>query len=550
MTDESGGHLGEKRVVAGRTAVASSQHPAVTDAMIDVVRGGGNVVDAAVAGALVHATVQQEMTNHSGTISLLYYDAKTGQTHELNSMGTVVAELPPLRRVPSPRGDLSLPGHEPFAVIPGFMPGLKALFERFGSQQWENLCQPAIHWAEEGHVVNSLEHRVLASEVDLFLYTPSGRAHFTPDGHLPQVGDRWPKPELARTLKKLAKEGPDHFISGEWARHFVDRAQQLGWPIELHHMSATPPRWGHGVRYLHRGHEIVQLSPPESQAVTCSMALGILEELDFPSIGHWSNSPEAFYLLAHTLRRVAFETGYINDPGIFGDPTRILMSNDYHKMLAAILRDSMPKVDLTNHIKMTAGSAKLLAAGSTPAQPPGSCEISLVDSQGNWLQMMNTLQTGGIPGEVIDGVPMTGSHSVTNMSSWISGWFAEGSRMRSPMGNTFVMKDGKPWLSLGTPGLVWDTVVQVLLNILDYEMDPYAADDAPRLLALTDDYQVSVESRLSAETVDGIAGLGLLVNPLQGYDWHMGTFQMSWRDADGLLHGATGPRRLGKAAAI
>jgi gamma-glutamyltranspeptidase/glutathione hydrolase len=550
MTDESGGQLGAKPAVSGRGAVASSQHPLVTDAMIEVIRGGGNAADAAVAGALVHGTVQQEMTNHTGTISLLYYHAATGEIHELNSMGTAVAELPPVRRVPAPRGDLSAPGHEPFAVIPGFMPGLKALHDRFGTQQWEDLCQPAIHWAVEGHEVNSLEHRVLAQEVDLFLYTPSGRAHFTPDGHLPQVGERWPKPELAKTLKKLAVEGPDYFVTGEWARHFVDRANQLGWPIELRHMTATPPRWGHGVRYSHRGHEIVQLSPPESQAVTCAMVLGILEELDFPAIGHWSTSPEAFYLLAHALRRAAFETGYINDPTIFGDPTAVLMSRDYHQLLAAILRDSMPKVDLTNHVKVTAGSGKLLAAGSTPSQPPGSCELSVVDTHGNWLQMMNTLQTGGIPGEVIDGVPMTGSHSVTNMSSWISGWFAAGSRMRAPMGNTFVLKDGKPWLSLGTPGLLWDTVVQVLLNILDYGMDPSVADDVPRLLALTDDYQVSVESRLSAEMIDGITRLGLLVNPLQGYDWHMGTFQMSWQDADGLLHGVTGPRRIGKATAI
>lgn len=550
MTDESGGRVGPKRAVAGRTAVASSQHPLVTDTMIDVIRSGGNAADAGIAGALVHATVQQEMTNHAGTISLLYFDAKSGEVHELNSWGTVVAELPALRRVPGPHGELCMPGNEPFAVIPGFMPGMKALYDRFGSQSWSELCQPAIHCAEEGYIVNSLEHRALASEVGIYMYTPSGRAHFTRDGHLPQVGDRWAKPELAKTLSKLAKNGPDHFITGEWAQHFVQRAAQVGWPIELRHMSANPPRWGKGVRYEHRGFEIVQLSAPESQAVTCAMVLGILNELDLPAIGHWSESPEAFYLLAHALRRAAFETGYINDPKIFGDASETLMSHDYHKMLASILRNSMPKVDLTNHVKMSAGSERLLAAGSTPSQPSGSCEVSIVDAQGNWLQMMNTLQSGGIPGEVIDGVPMLGSHCVTNMRSWISGWFADGSRMRGPMGNTFVLKDGKPWLSLGTPGSVWDTVVQVLMNILDYGMDPYQADDAPRLLAMTDDYQVPVESRLSEEMIDGIAGLGLLADPLQGYDWHLGSFQMSWRDDDGLLHGSCGPRRIGKATAI
>ena len=166
------------------------------------------------------------------------------------------------------------------------------------------------------------------------------------------------------------------------------------------------------------------------------------------------------------------------------------------------------------------------------------------------MQMMNTLQSGGIPGEVVDGVPMVGSHCKADMSSWLGGWFVEGGRMRGPMGNTFVLKDGKPWLSLGTPGTLWATVVQVLANILDYGMDPVQAIDAPRLLELGDDYQVQVESRLSTRVVGELAAMGILVDPLEAYNWHLGSFQMSWRGSDGALHGATDPRRAGKAAAI
>src|SRR5205823_4931826 len=132
-------------------------------------------VDAAIAGCLVQATVQQEMTNHAGTVTFLYWDAASGRTHELNSWGTIVPGLAPFRPIPLEKSVFS--SSAPFALIPGFMPGLKAMYERFGSRPWSGLCEPAIRWAEEGHEVNSFEHRVMAGHVDLILHTESGRAH-------------------------------------------------------------------------------------------------------------------------------------------------------------------------------------------------------------------------------------------------------------------------------------------------------------------------------------------------------------------------------------
>jgi gamma-glutamyltranspeptidase/glutathione hydrolase len=492
------------------------------------------------------------MTNHTGTVSFLFWEEKTGKSHYLNSMGTIVPDLPPFRRVPPGNGMYAPAGGQgPLAVIPGFMPGMKAMYERFGTKPWEYLCQAAIHWAEEGHEVDSFEHLVMAQTVDFYLYTESGREHFTPNGYLPQVGDRWPKPVLAQTLKNLAKEGPDYFITGEWAEHFVKRANDLGWKIELKHMAAIPPRWDDGLRWQHRAYEVLQPSPPERQGVFCALVLGILRELDVTAYGHYSDSPEALYFMAHALRRAAFETGFLNDPETWEAPTETLMSPEYHHVLADILRRSTPKVDLTKHVELSAPPGSLAAAGvRTPKEPAGSCELSLVDPQGNWVQMMNTLQSGGIPGEVVDGVPMVGSHAASSMSAGIAGFFSGGGRMRSVMSNTIVLKDGRPWLSLGSPGNVHCTVPQVLSNALDYGMDPYEAEDKPRMLPMEDDYKVSVESRIAPSVVEGLASKGVLVHPLPRYDYHMGSYQMSWRDQDGVLHGSAGPRRAGKADAF
>jgi gamma-glutamyltranspeptidase/glutathione hydrolase len=122
--------------------------------------------------------------------------------------------------------------------------------------------------------------------------------------------------------------------------------------------------------------------------------------------------------------------------------------------------------------------------------------------------------------------------------------------MRSVIGNTMVLREGKPWLSLGTPGNVHCTVPQVLANILDYGMDPYTAIDQPRMLPLEDDYTLPIESRLPSKVVAELAALGIRVKPLPEYDYHMGSFQMSWRDADGRLHATADPRRAGCAAAL
>jgi gamma-glutamyltranspeptidase/glutathione hydrolase len=521
--------------------------------MLDVMRKGGKAVDAAVAGCLVQATVQMEMTNHTGSVDFIYWEAKTGKAHELNSTGTLVPGLAPFRPLPANLGVL-IPSQPPCACIPGFMPGLKAIHERFATRPWAELCEPAIRWAEEGHPVSSFEFGVLQEELPGNTYFPAGRELFTPEGFTPQVGDAFKNPRLAATLKRLAKEGPDHFITGEWAKRFVDEGNRLGWPVKMEHMTAVPPRWGAPLRHAYKGHEILQLSPPERQGVFTAFVLGVLELLNLKSLGHYAESAESLYYFAHVLRWAELELGYLQDPKTFDVPTDVWLSKDHQSHVAEILRRSRPKVDLMEHVTVTSGKPAMAAAGlptagaNKPPIPQGSCELSIVDADGNWVQMMNTLQSGGIPGAVVDGVPMVGSHAQTDLRSAIAGWFAGGGRIRCVIGNTIVLKDGKPWLSLGTPGNVHVTIPQVLSNILDYGMDPYDASVVPRMLALRDDYVLEIESRIPPNVVAGLARMGIAVKPLPSYDYHMGSFQMCWRDEKtGLLCSSSDPRRAGKA---
>ena len=204
--------------------------------------------------------------------------------------------------------------------------------------------------------------------------------------------------------------------------------------------------------------KLLQFGPPQRQAIFTAYVLNVLNFLNIKSLGHYTKSAETLYYFSHAMRRAQFELGMLHDPKNFDVPVDVWMSKDFHRMAAEILKRSMPKIDLTEHVKVTSGNPALIAAGiptgkpDKRATPIGSCELSIVDPQGNWVQMMNTLQSGGIPGAVVDGVIMVGSHAQTSMDAPIAGWFSGGSRMRSVYGSTIVLKDGRPILSMGTPG--------------------------------------------------------------------------------------------------
>lgn len=549
---------GPKEVVRAKRAVASSQSPIVTQTMLDTLRAGGNAVDACIAGCITQATVQPEMTNHTGTVSALVFEAKTGKVHYLNSMGTLHPTLPPFRTYPPGVGGVA--AGSPMACLPGFMPGMKALHERFGTKPWRTLVEPAIPWAEDGFPVDEFQRAILDFELEGNTFFPAMRALYTPNGFTPSVGEKLRNPALARTLRNLADQGPDYFMTGPWAQHFVALANQLGWKISLEDLSANPPRWTDPIRFKHKGWEIAQPAPPERQGLYCCLVLGMLRHLEVSKLGHYTESAESLWYMSHALRRAAFELGHLHDPQYFEAPLDVWMSEDYIASLAAILKRSRPKAgtDLTAHVQLTTIPGYLQAFGwmsdaSAPPnkQPSGSCEIVCVDAQGNWVQMMNTLQSGGIPGFVVDGVPMVGSHAQFGMDATIMGWLGiPGSRMRCVMSNTMVLKDGRPWLSMGSPGNVYCTVPQMLSNVLDYTFDPYEAAVLPRMLPMTDDYAIGIETRIPERVVRDLAKLGGRVRPRPPYDVAMGSYQQAWRDESGKLNASTDPRRAGQAGGL
>jgi gamma-glutamyltranspeptidase/glutathione hydrolase len=552
---------GPKTPALGKDCVASSDNIIVTEAMIRILELGGGAVDAAIAGCLVQAVVEPYMTNHTGTVTMLCWNAKDGDCHQLDSCGTLPAGMAPFKPVPPIGSGYGF--FPPSACMPGFMPGLKAMHERFGTLPWSQLCEDAVRWAESGHEVTSFEYGVNLWGEEFTTYTVSGRAFYKPTGRFDMVGETFRSPELAETMRQVSAHGPDYMIEGPWADRFVALANRIGWKISKAQMTETPPRWIEPVRAKIGGYEIVGLAPPQRQGLHSIMVLGILEALN---VGQWApQSAERYLLMAHTLRWVERDLGYVNDPEHFNVPVETMLDPAYHAHIARLIGGSLPKVDLTQHVKLTspdmapkgavpmvhAGIASASHAQTQQSQPAGSCELSVVDRDGNWVQMMNTLQSGGIPGHVIDGVPMVGTHATFGWpGAPLDAKLTPGYRMRTIMGNTMVLKDGQPVLALGTPGRP-NGVAQVLANFIFHGLSPVESVDEPRILPLSEDGVLIIEDRVLPETLTRLNALGLPARVTPAWDWHMGSFQVCWRDTpDGPLNAYADPRRCGVAAGL
>jgi gamma-glutamyltranspeptidase len=254
--------------------------------------------------------------------------------------------------------------------------------------------------------------------------------------------------------------------------------------------------------------------------------------------------------MAWMLRRARTDLSEVNrDPLSYKVPSEVYLSKDYQRLVAKILQESKPRIDLTKDLELKTSKAAVKSSGLEPTmEVEDSCHNVVVDPEGNWVSMLHNSHGGGIPGLVVDGVKLGGmsNHAVCS---------GPGRRRRSAICPVMVLNDdNEPWMSLGTPGIPSLSTSIVLTNIFEFGMDPNNAASAPRFWGLKDEvkkgliYTVDVENRISDNAVSELAKLGVQINPLGPYRWNMGSFQIVWKDIKtGMLKGTSDPRRLGHA---
>jgi gamma-glutamyltranspeptidase/glutathione hydrolase len=524
-------------------AMVVSAHPLASQAGVDILKQGGNAIDAAVAVAFALEVVLPDAGNiggggfivhrtASGEVSALDYReaAPAAATHDtfVDSAGN-----------PTKKSEV---GHLA-AGVPGSVAGLYEAWKKYGSLPWATVIAPAIRLAQ-GHVIDSARSRDIRSDRDLLAQFPASRAQFLVHDSAPAPGTMWRQPDLARTLQLISDSGPDVFYRGQIADLIVAEMQRGGGLITKDDLRNYRAKWRTPIRLSYRGHTIYSMPPPSSGGVTMGEILNILEGYDtLPAFG----TTAYVHLVTEAMRRAFIDRNrWLGDPDFVSMPLDRLLSKSY----AATLRSQIDLQHATPTPPQSAGSG---------GEPLETTHYSIVDAKGNAASVTTTLNGGFGSGVTVTGAGFLLNNEMDdfatapgkpNMYGLVQGEanaVAGNKRMLSAMTPSIVLDSaGNLQMVVGTPGgpTIITSVAQVILNVLDQNMSLPDAVAAPRIhhQALPDQTYFE-HGGLSDATVRALEAMGHKMEERRG---HSGIIAAIQKTAGGWV-GVADPRYAGGA---
>jgi gamma-glutamyltranspeptidase/glutathione hydrolase len=537
---------GAKTVAKASEAMASSSHPRVTRAILDVLHEGGNAVDALLTAIPLQHVVEPQMSTLAGGMGGLIYWADSGELIYLDAELDHTLDAPVAPSMARP-DEIEITSGKRIGV-PGVVPGMAAAAKRYGTRPWNDYFGPAIEAASGGFTMYSFLYGEMYDAFERIGAHTASREKWMPDGFVLPVGDTVRQPKLARTLTRLANEGPEYFTEGEWAEHFVDEVNRTGGQITLAELSAYEARWVPPLQFDYMGHQLFGAPPASTAGVLNGMIFNILEQSDLEAMGHYTTNPESLFLIRRAYEQAQlFTTSFIGDPNTLEIPVETLLSKEFGRQLATIIDNSRPRVDLRKP-DAAAGAPSIRNSEDPGAYQPhiytDTNHLVIVDKDGNWVSMTHTVygDTFGT-GLSVDGVGVNSGNTFPGVG------VGDGRRVITPFPALMAVDDnGEPWLALGSPGLSSRAVALTLINLLGYGMQAYAAVDAPRFQGYGRYDKLHIESRISEDVLDGLEAMGVQIELSAPYNWHMGSIQLISRDLrSGELTGVADPRRAGHA---
>ncbi len=473
----------EPAVEARNGMVVSSQHLA-SQAGADILKAGGNAVDAAVAVGYAQAVVNPCCGNIGGGGFMTLHLAD-GKNIFINFRETAPASASAdmyLDKDGNLIKDASLYGYLA-AGVPGTVKGLDYALEKYGTMKREQVMAPAIKLARDGFILTRADTDVLDTTTARFKQDPeAARIFLKPDGSAFQPGDRLIQTDLANTLERIAKEGPPAFYEGDIPQ-IVEKASQAGGgkltakDFADYTISEVAP-----ITCTYRGYEFISAPPPSSGGVTICQTLNILEGYDLKAMGF--NSADYIHTLTEAMRHSYMDRNtFLGDPAFVNNPTEKLTSKAY----AEELRKEI--------IPGKATPSAQVQPGTGPHEKPETTHYSVVDNKGNAVSTTYTIngRFGAVvipPGtgfflndEMDDFTTKIGEKNMYGLVQGERNAIAPGKRPLSSMSPTIVTKDGKIFLVLGSPGgsRIISITLQTALNIIDHGMAPQEAVNAPRI---------------------------------------------------------------------
>ncbi|HEX4951828.1 MAG TPA: gamma-glutamyltransferase, partial [Thermoanaerobaculia bacterium] len=461
------GFAGRSEVIA-RHGMAATSQPLATQAALDVLKAGGNAVDAAIAANAMLALTEPTGCGLGGDLFAMVWDPATGKLHGLNASGRspkslTLAEL-------KAKGLTKMPSHGPLPVtVPGAVDGWYELHARFGKLPMEQVLAPAIRYAREGFPLSELIAYYWGRSVPLLGKYPGFEATYMPGGKAPRKGEIFKNPDLARSLELLAKEGRDAFYRGEIARAIEKAVVGQGGYLKVEDLAAHRSEWVEPIGSSYRGYEVWQL-PPNTQGLATLQILNLLEGFDVAAMGF--GSPEHVHAFVEA-KKIAFEdrARWYADPAWAQLPVAGLASKEY-----AAKRRS--EIDPRR-------AARRVDAGNPALDQGDTIYLTVADSERRMVSLIQSNYRGMGSGMAPPGLGFM-LQNRGEMFSLVEGHancYAPGKRPFQTIIPAFLTKDGKPVAAFGVMGgdMQPQGHVQIVVNLVDFGMNLQEAGDAPRI---------------------------------------------------------------------
>ena len=538
--------------VVGRHGMVASADPLASLAGVEILLQGGNAVDAAVATALAIGVVEPNASGLGGEGYMVIYLADRGEAIAIDFRAAApgAATWDAFENGPPSTGWGAV-------AVPGNVAGLALALERYGTMTWEQVSRPAIRLAEEGFIVTETLEGIILDTYETLLKDPELSSIYLKDGLPPMAGERLRNPNLAKTLRILAEQGPRAFYEGELAEKIVAAVRAGGGLLSLEDMKNYTAIEREPARGFYRGYEILGAPPPVGGGVGVINALQQLEHFDL-SAGE-PVSARTIHLITQAVRRAHLDhLEYVADPAYWDVPVKGLTSREYAAMRAAEIDEfqagPLPKPGNPWEFEFEEEPVPTGAYVIEHYQSPSTTHISVVDKYGNAVALTQTLSSFFGAGVAVPDTGIILNNQMQNFNApGHPNELVPGKRPRTIIAPTIVLKDGKPFLVVGSPGAarIIYAMVHILTNIIDFGMGIQEAIDAPRTYSYATSNRTEIESRIPESVREELRAMGYTRIDVRGdYDLYFGGAQAILIDPEtGEMRGAADPRRAGGVVA-
>jgi gamma-glutamyltranspeptidase / glutathione hydrolase len=496
------------RPAVGTNGMVSSAHPLATRAGLEVLEGGGNAFDAAVAVAASLGVVEPYMNGIGGYGAMVVYDAEGDRVRSLSAATRAPGSLDPGVFRPTTPGYEANRNGAPAISTPGAVNDWEALWEEYGQLRWERLLEPAIRHAEEGFVLDGENAGWISSEFSSF---PAHAQEIYGDGGVPlAAGQRLVQEDLGRSLRRISDQGADAIYGGPLGEAMASEAQQNGGFLTADDLRANDPVWRDPISIDYRGNRVVTAPPPTTSWNTLTR-LGVMGQLDPASLGH--NTPAYLQAYAAVTEQAYYERSqYAADPTVARTPLDRLLSQDYFRQQAAAVEGSASPAPPSASLAASAASPEVASVADLDGEQGHTTHFVVADRDGNVVSMTQTL--GDIFGSRVmpEGTGIWLNNSITYSDFEPAGnpLDAFPGRYRLPgISPTIILRDGRPWAVLGAHGgyYIPQTTAQMVMNLIDFDMDIQRAIAAPRISFLEPNL-IAADAGIPASAQNALAASG------------------------------------------